>query len=329
MYEALEGGSLPVVEPDEYHARLLGSDFSLPTLAFPEGMDAKLCPPLEVSKERADRVRRGEGAVGSEEGRYTAGGACDVWSRLSDLISSFGNERYEERRAKVLQWWRGHKQAVGMNVGRLVQYGSAWGKDSSAWSDGGQPAAVGATGAASVVTEGECAHYDLACWAEVNRGKDADDSVLHEAIQEARTKVESLFEVWDTGAGDEEPHSHSTWEWDGQGNPPPVEELDVGTYPQPGCRNDCDCAGADSCGKNGICQRFTVADPVLLTQEGRPAGRCDAYGPQFGALGYISEILVVNMNSTVKDALRWAKVIMAKFSVAYLSVERWPARVPH
>ena len=248
MYEALEGGSLPVVEPDEYHARLLGSDFSLPTLAFPEGMDAKLCPPLEVSKERADRVRRGEGAVGSEEGRYTAGGACDVWSRLSDLISSFGNERYEERRAKVLQWWRGHKQAVGMNVGRLVQYGSAWGKDSSAWSDGGQPAAVGATGAASVVTEGECAHYDLACWAEVNRGKDADDSVLHEAIQEARTKVESLFEVWDTGAGDEEPHSHSTWEWDGQGNPPPAEELDVGTYPQPGCRNDCDCAGADSCG---------------------------------------------------------------------------------
>mmetsp|Transcript_12175 Transcript_12175/g.42357 ORF Transcript_12175/g.42357 Transcript_12175/m.42357 type:complete len:1028 (-) Transcript_12175:32-3115(-) len=302
LSEALESGSIPVVEEDAYFAGLLGDDHPL----------VMLPPPTNCSVPRTTRYHPPP---------HPRPDCADVWSGVDERLRSL-LEDAPALREKVKTWWRRMKETLKKRVRSLVltglpslsepdvqerERGRRGGREEVEDVEGYEEEIGGgkeeeeeeqdggldsrASSSSSSRAEQVCGHHDLACRA---RWRYEENHILTDNILEARRKMKELFPDGSEPASDQQAPDWSIGEEE-------EERASFGLYPH-GCRDDCDCPGASAC-VDGACDRHT-------------RGACES-----GRSSFMDEtfdaILVVNMNDTEVDRARWeeAQAQLKKFSV--------------
>jgi hypothetical protein len=106
LSEALETGSIPIIEQDAYFAMLFGEDHPLPMLPPPprcrEPETTEYHPPPHPSPHCAD-----------------------VWPALGSLVEAISAD-LPALHATVAAWWARHKRLVTRRVRALVLHGALW-----------------------------------------------------------------------------------------------------------------------------------------------------------------------------------------------------------
>ena len=107
LTEALETGSVPIIEQDEYFKMLFGENHPLPMLPPPPGCHvpatARYHPPPHPSPAEC----------------------ADVWPALGALVDALSRD-LPALQTRIASWWREHKALVKRRVGALVRHGARW-----------------------------------------------------------------------------------------------------------------------------------------------------------------------------------------------------------
>jgi GR25 family glycosyltransferase involved in LPS biosynthesis len=107
LSEALETGSVPIIERDAYFAMLFGPDHPLPMLQPPAG-----CPePATARYHKPPHPSPTE--------------CADVWPALGALVEGLSPD-LPSLQATIAKWWGEHKALVKRRVGALVRHGVRW-----------------------------------------------------------------------------------------------------------------------------------------------------------------------------------------------------------
>jgi hypothetical protein len=281
IWEAIESGSVPVIEQDGYFDQLLGADHPIPSLPVSSG-----CPRRNTAS-RSDVEREGNsmgenveiGGSGSraepetgggddEETKRLAGCVAATWETFPDLLVRLeeAEEGWEGLAAQLGEWWRDFKDNVASKAAALVR--------GSEMEGGGS----------------RCLHYDLRCIAreEAETGAPWFDPLLSSSIETAKRRAGTLLPTLPPRRVVE------------ASGPPQAEGgvrrggvVQAGSFPNGACSSSCDCVGHLGC-VDGVCSGSARE------------GECGDGG---GVHALFDNVLVVTMNRTrAKDRLRWQRM---------------------